>query len=82
MNQPRFILAHLVDVTETISASRVRHGRAGGSQQDTRPMLRLFKTSFFWQFAGGFAIGAVGLFALQPAAQADPTHPTAVYAQR
>jgi hypothetical protein len=45
-------------------------------------MLRLFKTSFFWQFAGGFAIGAVGLFALQPAAQAGLTHPAAVYAQR
>lgn len=33
-------------------------------------MLRLFKTSFFWQFAGGFAVGAAGLFALQPEAVA------------
>ena len=44
--------------------------------------MRLFKTSFFWQFAGGFALGAVGLFALQPEAQAVPTHQPAVYAQR
>jgi hypothetical protein len=29
--------------------------------------MRSFKTSFFWQFAGGFVIGAVGLFAFQPA---------------
>lgn len=30
-------------------------------------MTRLIKSSFLWQFAGGFVIGAVGLFALQPA---------------
>jgi hypothetical protein len=30
-------------------------------------MISSFKNSFFWQFAGGFVIGAVGLFALQPA---------------
>ena len=34
-------------------------------------MPRILKSSFLWQFAGGFVIGAVGLFALQPA-QADP----------
>lgn len=29
--------------------------------------MRSFKTSFFWQFAGGFVIGTVGLLAFQPA---------------
>jgi hypothetical protein len=29
--------------------------------------MSLFKSSFFWQFAGGFALGAIGLVALQPA---------------
>lgn len=29
-------------------------------------MIRLLKTSFVWQFAGGFVLGAVGLFALHP----------------
>lgn len=44
--------------------------------------MRLFKTSFFWQFAGGFALGAVGLFALQPEAAAGPRHQPAIHAQR
>ncbi|WP_019515433.1 hypothetical protein [Sphingomonas sp. Mn802worker] len=44
--------------------------------------MRLFKTSFFWQFAGGFAIGAAGLLALQPAASANPVHQPAVHAER
>ena len=30
------------------------------------PMLKSLKSSFVWQFAGGFVLGAVGLFALQP----------------
>lgn len=30
-------------------------------------MRYLLKSSFFWQFAGGFAIGTIGLVALQPA---------------
>jgi len=30
-------------------------------------MRKMLKSSFLWQFAGGFAIGAVGVFALQPA---------------
>ena len=30
-------------------------------------MRILFKSSFLWQFAGGFALGAVGLVAMQPA---------------
>jgi hypothetical protein len=36
--------------------------------------MRLFKTSFFWQFAGGFVLGAAGLFALQPADVGVTTH--------
>ncbi|MGP7796283.1 hypothetical protein [Sphingomonas sp. CLY1604] len=30
-------------------------------------MRKIFKTGFFWQFVGGFAIGAVGVVTLQPA---------------
>ena len=30
-------------------------------------MVRAFKTSFLWQFAGGFLLGTLGLVALQPA---------------
>ena len=30
-------------------------------------MRKMFKSRFFWQFAGGFAIGAVGVVTLQPA---------------
>ena len=30
-------------------------------------MLNSFKSSFAWQFAGGFVLGAIGLVALQPA---------------
>ncbi|SFP87615.1 hypothetical protein [Sphingomonas rubra] len=30
-------------------------------------MLNSFKSSFVWQFAGGFVLGAVGLVVLQPA---------------
>jgi len=30
-------------------------------------MIRRLKTSFLLQFAGGFALGAAGLFALHPA---------------
>jgi hypothetical protein len=33
-----------------------------------RIMLNIFKSSFVWQFAGGFVLGAIGLVALQPAA--------------
>ena len=35
-------------------------------------MRRLLKSSFVWQFAGGFALGAVGLFALHPAEAETP----------
>ena len=34
-------------------------------------MSNIFKSSFLWQFAGGFVLGAIGLFAFQPA-QATP----------
>lgn len=40
-------------------------------------MLHALKTSFLWQFAAGFALGAIGLAALHPSeAKADtaPTH--------
>ena len=30
-------------------------------------MRTVIKSSFLWQFAFGFAVGAAGLFALQPA---------------
>ena len=37
-------------------------------------MLGLLKSSFLWQFAGGFLLGAAGLVALHPsAANAMPT---------
>ncbi len=41
-------------------------------------MRNILKSSFLWQFAGGFAIGAVGLFVLQPAANASPVAPSAI----
>jgi ethanolamine utilization microcompartment shell protein EutS len=30
-------------------------------------MRAILKDGFFWRFAGGFAIGAIGLMILQPA---------------
>ena len=30
-------------------------------------MIRVLKSSFIWQFAGGFVLGAVGLLTLHPA---------------
>jgi hypothetical protein len=30
-------------------------------------MLKHLKSSFVWQFAGGFVLGAIGLLAIQPA---------------
>jgi hypothetical protein len=43
-------------------------------------MIRLLKTSFVWQFAGGFVLGAVGLLALHPA-DTDPYQPAPTAAQ-
>ena len=34
-----------------------------------RIMRSIVKSSFLWQFSGGFVLGAVGLIALQPAAE-------------
>ena len=41
-------------------------------------MPSLLKSSFIWQFAGGFLLGGVGLFALHPGeATAAPPAPMA-----
>jgi hypothetical protein len=40
-------------------------------------MRTLLKSTFFWRFAGGFALGAAGLLALQPA-QAEAASPAPV----
>ena len=40
-------------------------------------MASLIKSSFVWQFAAGFALGAIGLaaaHAAEPQAQPAPTH--------
>lgn len=34
-----------------------------------RIMRSIIKSSFLWQFSGGFVLGALGLIALQPAAE-------------
>ena len=34
-------------------------------------MTSFLKSSFVWQFAGGFVLGAIGLVALQPAEATD-----------
>jgi len=47
-------------------------------------MRTLLKSSFLWQFTGGFVLGALGLFAFQPAS-ADAhvgQSTTAIHAQR
>ena len=44
-------------------------------------MRRLIKSSFLWQFAGGFVLGTLGLVVLQPAAGANPAAPP-VHAQQ
>lgn len=45
-------------------------------------MTRLLKSSFIWQFAGGFLIGAIGLFALQPVMNPAPQTPVTATATR
>ena len=37
------------------------------SKRRARIMIRVLKSSFLWQFVGGFALGAVGLLTLNPA---------------
>ncbi|WEK44365.1 MAG: hypothetical protein P0Y64_06040 [Candidatus Sphingomonas colombiensis] len=46
-------------------------------------MTRFLKSTFLWQFAGGFMIGAVGLFALHPvsASTPPPAAPTHIVAR-
>ena len=39
-------------------------------------MIRFLKSSFLWQFAGGFTLGAIGLLTLTPAAEQTPGAPT------
>ena len=41
-------------------------------------MLSAIKHSFFWQFATGFALGAIGLVALHPTEARAHTAPTQV----
>ena len=38
----------------------------GSTNKRAKTMTRFLKSSFLWQFAGGFVLGAVGLFALTP----------------
>jgi hypothetical protein len=35
-------------------------------------MKSIIKSSFTWQFLSGFALGAIGLVALQPAQASEP----------
>ena len=39
-------------------------------------MVQVIKSSFVWQFAAGFALGALGLVALHPSAAKADTAPT------
>lgn len=41
-------------------------------------MRQILKSSFLWQFTGGFLLGAAGLFALTPAADAAPAAASAI----
>ena len=45
-------------------------------------MTRLIKSSFLWQFAGGFLIGAVGVGALAVSQDASAVTPAAIHATR
>ncbi|MES2054606.1 MAG: hypothetical protein V4564_01590 [Pseudomonadota bacterium] len=38
-------------------------------------MRSILKSGFLWQFIGGFALGAIGVFTLQPAATETPANP-------
>ena len=40
---------------------------AFGRGSNAAVMRKVIKSGFFWQFVGGFAIGAVGVVTLQPA---------------
>ena len=45
-------------------------------------MPRFVRSSFLWQFAGGFVLGTMGMGALYVSHDAPATSPTAIYAQR
>jgi len=45
-------------------------------------MPRFIKSSFLWQFAGGFVLGAIGLFTLHPAEPTSALDTAPVYASR
>ena len=48
---------------------------AGTSAGSGSNMRSIVKSDFFWPFAGGFVLGTIGLFAMQPAdATQDFTH--------
>jgi hypothetical protein len=40
-------------------------------------MRSILKSGFLWQFIGGFALGAVGVFSFQPANIDAPANPVA-----
>ncbi|MGY4395157.1 hypothetical protein ACVWZA_000318 [Sphingomonas sp. UYAg733] len=40
-------------------------------------MRSILKSGFLWQFIGGFALGAVGVFSFQPANIETPANPIA-----
>jgi hypothetical protein len=44
-------------------------------------MRRLLSLDFVWQFAGGFALGAAALFAVQPEAKAFSPQPVPISQQ-
>lgn len=43
-------------------------------------MIKLLKSGLLWQLTAGFAIGTVGMFALQPANASVPAAPATVSA--
>ncbi|NJR79693.1 hypothetical protein [Sphingomonas corticis] len=45
-------------------------------------MSRFARSSFLWQFAGGFLLGTMGMGALYVSHDAPPSTPAAIYAQR
>lgn len=45
-------------------------------------MPRFARSSFLWQFAGGFLLGTLGMGALYIGNDAPASSPAAIYAQR
>jgi hypothetical protein len=48
-------------------AGNIAPSTIAGTGNRYRIMTSFLKSSFVWQFAGGFVLGAIGLVALQPA---------------